>query len=59
MSTLPLLLDSKCDSSKCAILTADLDTVKLDLNIVKACFKDPSDNVTCRGKLWNNKKKNI
>ena len=42
--TLPLVLAGKCDGSTCTTLTTDLD-------VVKACFADPTDATNCRGML--------
>ena len=42
-STLPLVLADKCDGSTCSTITSDLD-------VVKACFTDPTDATNCRGK---------
>ena len=41
--TLPLVLAGKCEDSTCTTLTTDLD-------VVKACFTDPTDASNCRGK---------
>ena len=42
--TLPLVLAGKCEDSTCTTLTTDLD-------VVKACFTDPTDTAKCRGML--------
>ena len=42
--TLPLVLAGKCEDSTCTTLTTDLD-------VVKACFTDPTDAANCRGML--------
>ena len=50
-STLPLVLADKCDDSTCSTITSDLD-------VVKACFNDPTDASSCRGKwidTWHRK----
>ena len=41
-STLPLVLADKCDGATCSTITSDLD-------VVKACFSDPTDANNCRG----------
>ena len=43
--TLPLVLAGKCEDSTCTTLTTDLD-------VVKACFNDPTDATNCRGMLF-------
>ena len=39
-----MVIAGKCDSTTCTTLTSDLD-------IVKACFNDPTDTSTCQGIL--------
>ena len=43
-TNLPMVLAGKCDGSTCTTLTTDLD-------VVKACFADPTDAAKCRGML--------
>ena len=43
------MLAGKCEGSKCASLNTDLASIKTDLDVVKACFNDPSDAVNCQG----------
>ena len=41
-TNLPQLLDGKCSAATCTTLTSDLD-------VIKACFTDPTDTAKCRG----------
>ena len=43
---MPQVLASKCDGTTCTALTADMA-------VVKACFTDPTDTSSCKGKLFN------
>ena len=42
-TTLPLVLAGKCETPTCSTLINDMD-------VVKACFTDPTDVTDCRGK---------
>ena len=43
------MLAGKCEESRCTSLTTDLSDAKTDLDVVKACFNDPSDATNCQG----------
>ena len=43
------MLAGKCEESTCASLTTDLAAAKTDLDVIKACFNDPSDATNCQG----------
>ena len=50
------MLAGKCEESTCTSLTTEMSAAKTDLDVVKACFNDPSDATNCQGNnyFWNN-----
>ena len=48
-SNIPVVLAGKCEESACSTLTINLDAARTDIDVIKACFDDPTDATNCRG----------